>query len=137
MNAITMLITEHENLQAFLDRIDQACRQREEHALGVALADARGALGPELDRHILLEDANVFPRIARHLSPDMLQAFSDDHVAIQATRDRLYAPFNGPRRPLAETLLDLLRNHLAKEENMLFPAAQELMTPEELEWEPE
>lgn len=133
MNAIMVLTEEHQKLRPFLYRLEQAVQESGESNLHDALGASRQALGKDLDHHILLEDAKVFPNIAQYLGQDMIQAFVDDHRQIQNVRDRLYSSPKNQQRSLTETLVDLLQDHLAREENMLFPSAEQAMAPEELE----
>lgn len=133
MNAIVVLAEEHQKLRPFLNQIRTAADHGNDDTLNDAIKVAHEALNEDLDRHISLEDDDVFPRIAEHLSPAMVQAFIDDHREIQRVRDKLYATRGNESRSLALTLEELLQDHLEREENMLFPAAESNMTQQELD----
>lgn len=135
MNAIRVLTEEHQKLMPFLNQLRRAADQGDDGQLSQALKASRTALNEDLDHHIALEDDTVFPRIAQHLSPDMVLAFIEDHRQIQSARTKLYTASGEDRRSLALTLEELLQDHLAREENMLFPAAENAMSQDELEIE--
>jgi iron-sulfur cluster repair protein YtfE (RIC family) len=86
-----------------------------------------------LDGHISLEDDVLFPAYAGATGEQgIVQVFFDEHREIQKLRDELLALRRGPSdaRALAAAFLrlsDVLTDHMAREEAMLFPAARELI----------
>ena len=137
MNAVTLLTQEHQKLRPFLRRMAQACDKENQDALNTVLEMAKTALNADLDQHIDLEDNRVFPHFAQYIGSDMVRMFIDDHRQIQSVRDTLYSAETPCRRSLALALDEMLQEHLDREENMLFPAAENEMPLEALELEPD
>lgn len=133
MNALILLTEEHQVLRPFLARLRQAANSGPEQELALALAAAKTALGEDLDHHIALEDEQLFPLIARSLGEGLIVPFVDDHRRIQQVRNTLYAAPGSQARTLALTLEDMLGDHLAREEEILFPSAQEALSAHALE----
>lgn len=131
---LRLLTDDHERLLPVLTRLKLAAEQNETRELDHVLNVNRVELHDELDKHIGLEEDSVFPRLAGYLSRDLLAPFYDDHREIQATRDRLYASGQDSRRVLVFALTDLLRSHIEREENMLFPAARNALPHAQLEF---
>ena len=136
MNAITMLTDDHQKLRPFLRKLAQSCHEQSQQEVNTALDMAKAALTGELDRHIDLEDTLVFPLLAQSIGSEMVQTFIDDHRQIQSIRDQLYSADSLMRRSLTLALDGMLQDHLDREENMLFPAAESQMAPKTLELEP-
>ncbi len=133
MNALVVLTDEHKVLRPILARLRQVAESGPDDELAAALASAQIMLGPTLDRHIALEDLTVFPLIAQSLGESLVQIFIDDHRRIEDVRHTLYTSSGSKVRGLTLTLEDLLSDHLAREENMLFASAEHALSPEELD----
>jgi hemerythrin-like domain-containing protein len=108
-----------------------------EHAYGIeALAELRRFVTGTLRHHHHGEDADLWPLLARQ-EPALtagLRALSAEHAELDTTLDALdSAPIDddlGALRARAETLRDIVHEHLAHEEPFLFPALREHVSDE-------
>lgn len=95
------------------------------------LRTAVGLLGPLLASHARLEEELLFSPLAPHLgSAGPLQVMHMEHDEI----DRLLARFAetadlSVARALLHSLGEIVRAHFAKEEQVLFPAACQVLDP--------
>jgi hemerythrin-like domain-containing protein len=130
---------EHEQALAALDRLERAA---------VALA-ARDPAEPHLRtvrevcdtlvttvrEHNDNEERLLFPVICEDAP---CEPFIDEHVALRELEHRLQQALDGPHPerdipPVAHALVDLLKAHIQREDEVLFPMARELLGPERLE----
>jgi regulator of cell morphogenesis and NO signaling len=79
----------------------------------------------------------LFPVLARHLSQTHgpLAVMNAEHATFRELLNDLDASVLagdcGRQRAAAQDLIDLLRGHIAKEDQVLFPMASRLLSPEE------
>jgi hemerythrin-like domain-containing protein len=126
---IDRLEREHVDVRHALDRLGPAIEQDDGVALRAALAAGVEALGTGLDVHSEAEDDDLFPRIASMIGEGMVSVFTQEHVRIRALRDRVY---EGMREGVADfnwcvELCELLRDHMEREDQALFPSARSLL----------
>ncbi len=128
MNAVPTLIEEHATLLPYLVELRRAAQGGSDQELAAAIAQAAKALGPDLDGHISLEDDDFFPKVAAHLDPMVVQPFVQDHREIEQVRDAVYLgkAADAALRKDCLTLCGLLEDHIAREEQMLFPAVRDV-----------
>lgn len=91
--------------------------------------------GP-LEAHADAEEGILFPELAERMGADtgVLPVMVAEHRDIQGTVAELSAsPEPARARRLAEHLLDVLREHIAKEDDLLFPTARDMLGAERLE----
>ncbi len=108
----------------------------EEAMLGPAdsLAGRLGAIvetlhGP-LEAHADAEEGILFPELEARMGGDsgVLTVMVAEHRTIQSTVAEIETCRDAARaRRLAEDLIDVLREHIAKEDDLLFPAARDLL----------
>jgi len=104
---------------------------------GASVAAFSGFLAGEVARHFTLEEEALFPLLGRHLSHEMgpLAIMLSEHAQFRQLQDGLlHALDSGDRHrqdTCARALIELLRTHIAKEDNVLFPMAEHLLGPDE------
>ncbi len=122
-DAIAALSIEHETLLGMLTEMER-------HADNHSSADARPLLGrlhDLLSPHALREEHGVFTELEQagvgHLYITMFEA---DHQQIHALLARTET---ANWEPAVRELVRTLRDHIAREESDLFPAAHQLLVP--------
>lgn len=103
--------------------------------VGLAAAVERVAprLGAELERHIAREDNELFPFFARETGDaGLVEQFTEEHREILRRRDALMEAHRRGAGPdvlgrLVEPLVELLTEHMTREDMMLFPATRDLL----------
>ncbi|MCC6765909.1 MAG: hemerythrin domain-containing protein [Deltaproteobacteria bacterium] len=121
---IALLLRQHDELLACLD-----ATARELAALTAPLARFVTRLEAELDGHFTVEEQTLFPKLAASadVTPGTIALVLDEHAAVRArTRALAEAVDHGSvaqRVAAAESLIDLLRAHVAKEDAMLLAVA--------------
>ncbi|AVH54730.1 MULTISPECIES: hemerythrin domain-containing protein [Streptomyces] len=130
LETIDELTQEHEKAVTLISRVRDA-RQDGEIALMAELArEIASVLGP----HTQVEEHGLFPAPAGEF-PEKIAALRDEHRRIDAVLAEASGPFladlSWPDRLI--TTLDLLREHILKEQDGVFPAALALLEPEQ--WE--
>lgn len=126
-DAIGDLLGQHDELLVRLD--DTAARLA---ALAVPLLELLKYLESEVDGHFTSEEHGLFPVLAREtlLPADTRALLIEEHAAARAQRaelaDALRHGSVARQVGAAETLIDLLRAHVAKEDGVLAVAAATL-----------
>ncbi len=130
---------EHREALAALDRLERA-------AAALAAGDpaesplrtvreVRETLGTTVRAHNENEERALFPLIDQMLP---CEPFRQEHRTLRELERRLDHALAGPDPardvpPVARALADLLRDHIRREDGMLFPAARDLLGAEGLE----
>lgn len=89
----------------------------------------------ELEQHFREEEQVLFPALARRLGWEgMLRAMLDEHVAFWKAVEALEEAAQEPQRTanIARHIVWLLRSHIQKEEQMVLPLAEKMLSPGEL-----
>ncbi len=124
-------MAEHDAALQALDRLETALRAGD---LKAARPEAHW-LGSELKAHNEAEEAHLFP---------LMDPFFGDHSPVSCMRDEHrslwdqvqaleVAVVQGSLEPAQASgfqVISLLRNHIAKENNVLYPMAERMLTPE-------
>jgi iron-sulfur cluster repair protein YtfE (RIC family) len=132
MNLIDALLGEHAAFYALFDEVENrlptATTAAEVTALGAPLARA-------LVSHARLEDELLFPVLANADGPGgPLEVMHADHQEIHDTLDAaLRDPDLTGAADSLQAAIDLAREHFAKEEQVLFPHAREIVDASVLE----
>ncbi len=125
------LIRDHEEMDALLGDAKSALEERDLTRAQRAFAEFRG----RMERHLRAEEEHLFPLLDRRSYGDPTTGLLDDHRSVQAElawlgaaldRDDLTVFLGGYRR-----LVRLLATHNRKEEGMLCPMLDALLTDEE------
>ncbi len=131
--------------------LDLLGRQHEEVLLRLQEVEARfsacGANGAvreftaylenDVARHFQLEEQALFPVLARHpgLARGPLAVMDAEHSTFREGLHRLRAALDaddiGNQQRYARDLIDLLREHIAKEDGVLFPTAARMLSADE------
>lgn len=94
-------------------------------------------LASEVLHHFTLEEDALFPLLGHHLSYEMgpLAVMLAEHAEFrrlqEALTDALRTGDRNTQRVHARAIIDLLRDHIAKEDDVLFPLAEEMLAPAE------
>ncbi|MBE7542304.1 MAG: hemerythrin domain-containing protein [Bryobacteraceae bacterium] len=131
MNLVDALRGEHGVIRGMLLRL-----VREEHELSAAAVTFGLALLEEaLASHSMVEDDLLFDGL---LTPkpgvaQVLASMRNEHTAIRSSLANLSRTRHQFRRGPMASFAELVLEHFAVEERVLFPMAQSLLSPDELE----
>lgn len=120
---IAELSTDHEQLGEMLSRL-MAAVDADDVAAAASVGDELHEL---LTVHAAREERGIFVQL-RHadVPDDYVGMFEADHDVIHALLDQR----DGPEwRARARELIDVLRDHILREETDLFPAAHQMLVP--------
>ncbi|MGW5126561.1 hemerythrin domain-containing protein [Streptomyces sp. NPDC004069] len=130
LEAIDELTREHDRVVTLISHV------RDAHAGGniARMADVAREIAALLGPHTQVEEQGLFPALAADF-PEQMAELRSEHRRVDAVLAEADGPFladpTWPRR-LIETL-DLLRQHILKEQDGVFPAALAYLTTEQ--WE--
>lgn len=120
---IAALSADHEALLALLAELRRATDVRDAERAEMLL----GALHGRLDPHAAREERGVFTQLrAADVARGYVDGFERDHDRIH---ELLAQAAGGHWHASARTFVDLLGDHIAREESDLFPAAHQLLAP--------
>ena len=130
---------EHEQALAALDRLQRAATAldhgdpAEPHLRTVR--EVCATLCTTVREHNENEERVLFPLLGEDAP---CEPFRQEHQVLRELEQRLDTALDGPSPerdipPVAHALVDLLRAHIQREDEMLFPMARELLGAEELE----
>jgi hemerythrin-like domain-containing protein len=132
---IELLGTQHQEVLARLTQVEAAIMARDDRDL----APFAAFLADEVVHHFAIEEQALFPLLARHLSLEQgpLAVMNAEHAAFRELLADLTTAvragnLDAQRTHVAE-LVELLRGHTAKEDQVLFPMAARLLSPAELD----
>lgn len=127
--AIAILTREHDEALDHIRAVAQAVHADDDRHLRTACSGLSALLGP----HTAVEEQALFPALSDDF-PDQITALVREHDAIEAA---LAEATSGPRGrgwpQRLEAALDLLREHILKEQDGVFPAALSTLTA--AQWE--
>ena len=129
-NVTDALVGEHGVIYPLLDRLASGSFTTVDEARAAAALLAAG-----LATHAQIEDDLVFVALEQHLGPNggPIGVMRAEHAEVEGTLERLTeAEDVEEARSLAAHLAAVAREHFAKEEQVLFPMAEQLLGPEEL-----
>jgi hemerythrin-like domain-containing protein len=131
---IPLLNAQHQEVLARLAAVEADLQTGGDHELG-----AFGAyLELEVMQHFTLEEQALFPPLARHLSMTQgpLAVMNAEHAEFRELLQGLTAAVRAgayaDQRAHAGEIIELLRAHIHKEDHVLFPMAEQLLSAEEL-----
>ncbi|MEU9451539.1 hemerythrin domain-containing protein [Streptomyces sp. NPDC048277] len=130
VESIGALTREHEEIVTLIGRIRDAWRDREIVRMAELARETASVLGP----HTRVEEEGLFPALEGEF-PEKIEALREEHRRIETVLAEANGPFltdpGWPQRLI--TALGLLREHILKEQDGVFPAALALLDPEQ--WE--
>ena len=124
------LLGEHGVIYPLLDRLASGSFASAEEARAEAALLAAG-----LATHAQIEDDLLFVALEQHLGPNggPIAVMRAEHAEVEGTLERLTRAEDVEQaRTLSTHLASVAREHFAKEEQVLFPMAEQLLGPEEL-----
>ncbi len=134
MSTISSLGRQHQDVLAQLDAVEAELAAS---GSGLDLTAFASYLEGEVVHHFTLEEHALFPVLARYLSEEHgpLAVMNAEHASFRDLLSGLGAGIrSGDRRQqraCAEDLVELLRGHIAKEDQVLFPMACRLLNADE------
>ncbi|MBI4516576.1 MAG: hemerythrin domain-containing protein [Deltaproteobacteria bacterium] len=132
---IDLLSEQHQEVLAHLAKTEEALGA---DARGNAAAALAEYLHHDVVQHFAIEEEALFPIMGRHLGYDHgpLAVMNAEHADFRRLLEGLTRGVETgdveQQRENAHGLIDLLRGHIAKEDQVLFPMAARLLGPEEL-----
>ncbi|MFQ6015589.1 MAG: hemerythrin domain-containing protein [Anaerolineae bacterium] len=142
---IVVLMQEHQEGLKALERMAQAARQLKNGDFSAGamaqLDEAASFINGEIRQHNEKEENALFPALAQFLpSPGPVDVMLSEHRELWNLEDRLESLLKKPEGlengiALAETALaivSLLRGHIDKEDNVLYPMARNFLGSEGL-----
>jgi hemerythrin-like domain-containing protein len=130
LETIDELTQEHERVVNLISHVRDARRDGAVTRMAGLVREIAAVLGP----HTQVEEQGLFPVMAADF-PEKIAALEDEHRRIEAVLAEADGPFlTDPTWPdrLIEAL-DLLRDHILKEQDGVFPAALAMLDTEQ--WE--
>jgi hemerythrin-like domain-containing protein len=126
MDVFTQLSDEHATLSPIIEAIQAAAEEGNRETLLAQMAAHRAALASDLDAHITLEEEGVFSLAEQAVGPGIVGTFRAEHTEIQTLRDELFAQAEQAAVSFSLCLqfCDLIRTHMLREDEMLFPSAK-------------
>ncbi|MBP1684670.1 MAG: hemerythrin [Deltaproteobacteria bacterium] len=128
---VELLGRQHQDVLARLSAVEQAG-----NGAGV-LADFATYLQREVMEHFVLEEQALFPILERHIgrTHGPLAVMDMEHATFRELLEGLTAGLGSDDTAQAQrrthAIIDLLRDHIAKEDNVLFPMAARVLSGEE------
>jgi hemerythrin-like domain-containing protein len=133
-STIATLAQQHRMVLARLDEVEAGAPGHT-----ATLQQFLAFLGSEVEEHFGLEEEALFPVLARHphLAAGPVAVMNAEHHEFRALvgelATALRTPGAGRPDPVARAIITLLRAHIDKEDHVLFPLAEDLLTAAELE----
>ncbi|HVO26405.1 MAG TPA: hemerythrin domain-containing protein [Candidatus Margulisiibacteriota bacterium] len=130
---IELLSTQHQDVLARLATVEAQIMARD----GCDLAAFAAYLETEVGQHFVIEEQALFPLLARYLGEDdgPLAVMNTEHAAFRellaALTTAVRSGQSDAQRARAGELVQLLRAHIAKEDQVLFPMAARLLSEAE------
>ncbi|MBI2069605.1 MAG: hemerythrin domain-containing protein [Elusimicrobia bacterium] len=138
MKATECLNSEHDVFLTQLDRIELANKQPARYK-PEAVQGMVELLRVAVDRHAHVEEGGIYKALEPHLGRDQgpLAVMDQEHEEIRKTVQEiaLWSP-DSPRTVLQKSVahfIEVLRSHIGKEIEVLFPLAERILTGKELE----
>ncbi|MER6126393.1 hemerythrin domain-containing protein [Streptomyces sp. NPDC001795] len=130
LESIDQLTLEHETVVNLIGQVRDAHRDGKIAYMAELAREMAAVLGP----HTQVEEHGLFAALAADF-PEKIAALEDEHRRIEAVLAEANGPFltdpDWPARLIAA--LDLLRDHILKEQDGVFPAALAYLSTEQ--WE--
>lgn len=146
MDAIEALYAEHEAALRELERLRVAAARLEHPGAVEELERALRFLETEIRAHNQWEEDHLFPRLELYLGPNgPCMVMRSEHRQLWDLYDRVGPVLAAVREGrageeeraqlsrVAAAIVDLLVHHIAKENQILFPMAKQMLRPSDLE----
>ena len=139
VDPIALLRREHDEALAALDRLEAGTKSLETPGARAAIEEAVSFLDDDVRGHNEREEECLFPVLERHLPPVgptavMRAEHRELWELLAGLKQALGARPLDPRsvRMSGLAVVDLLRRHIEKENQILFPMSQHLLSPAEM-----
>lgn len=126
-DAVAVLIHQHQECDALLARVEKACQETDWQATHQFFQEAEQALLS----HLALEEQQLFPafELVTGMRHGPTEVMRDEHAAmrdlLENCRSQLLAKHATGLQAELDTLLVVIQQHNAKEENVLYPMCQQ------------
>jgi hemerythrin-like domain-containing protein len=137
---IRFLRDEHDSVLEMVDRMEIAADDlsgpRRAEALAV-LREGLRFLKEEVSAHMGLEEEILYPALAKHLPVQMVMVMLEEHRDISWALARLEHSLGSGRKAKSDqrwsatSVVDLMRRHIDKENNVLFMMASQMLSGDE------
>jgi hemerythrin-like domain-containing protein len=124
LTAIATLTREHDEALSAVRLAERALDRGDETALVAACAGLRDLLRP----HTAVEEGALFPAL-EHEFPDEMAVLHREHERIEGALDEAAGRHGPGWQDRVGSALALLRAHIRKEQDGVFPAALGILTP--------
>ncbi|MGZ6141888.1 MAG: hemerythrin domain-containing protein [Myxococcales bacterium] len=127
MNAIELLVMQHEEVKALFDKIEKAS--------GEAKRELFEKIADDLAVHAAIEEKHFYPATRAARTEDLLQEAVEEHLSVKRIiadlleMDPAEAQFDAKIAVLKEQV----ERHVEEEEGELFPKAKQLLSEDDLD----
>ncbi len=127
---VDQLSKEHDEVRSLLSGIEDLTAHNDLGGAVDHILSGSAVIGEALDEHIVAEDETLFPALASEMGQELLNGFIEEHVRIKQLRDLVISSARANNLSVGETeeFCQVLREHMDKEDMMLFPSARELLS---------
>lgn len=144
LDPIAILYAEHDEGLKALQRMSDAAHKLKADGWSpevvTALKESAAFINGEIRRHNEKEETVLFPQLRGAIPYGPVDVMLAEHRQLWTLEDHLKELLDGPqtersRRDLVSTALDivdLLSEHIAKENNILFPMARSVLSPTQM-----
>jgi len=140
VDRVATATAEHRRILAAVDALEAAL-DGDIAALTPALDAFVAVFDTEAIPHLAMEEANIYPHLASCLPPEVgaIQTMLDDHQTLRSLCDSLgeeRAHLEEVRANVLTTARDLallMRDHIQREERVIFPLATKFLNTEEID----
>jgi hypothetical protein len=125
MDAIEMLIEQHEEVAQLFEKAESAAKPEQKWALFEQIAD-------KLAVHATIEERHFYPAVKERRTEDILLESLEEHLAIKRVLADLLA-LGGPEETFEaklKVLEETVEHHVEEEQTDLFPKAKKLLDKE-------
>lgn len=133
MRTVDVLGQQHQEVLAYLARVESQLEAGRDPDAAAFLH----FLEQDVQQHFALEETALFPALERHIGSEhgplavMHLEHADFRSLLAALSEAVQAANPAQQRAHAGSLIDLLRSHIAKEDQVLFPLAERVLSPDE------
>jgi len=132
-DVIEILTTDHREVEQMFAELDLLRNATDEQSRS-RRKDVTEQVTIELVRHAVAEEAVLYPKVKEKVSEAEAERAKQEHAEAEATMKRLekLSPEDPGFEAELQTLMTEIREHVAEEENEMFPHMRSIFSQEEL-----